>query len=191
MNDTDQYLAAIVAADAGAFAKWMAVAEPEVRLSLRAFAAVVDVESLVQETLLRVWQVAARHEPDGKPNSLLRLAMRIARNLAISETRRTRPADLGPDGFEAHLNALAAGRTESLPDPLLRRWIQHCRDQLPNKPAQALAARLSARGGQSDDDLAAALRMAKNTFLQNFTRARKLMAECLQRRGVDLGLERS
>ena len=28
--------------------------------------------------------------------------------------------------------------------------------------------------------------MRLNTFLQNFTRARKLLAECLRKRGVDL-----
>ena len=31
--------------------------------------------------------------------------------------------------------------------------------------------------------------MRKNTFLQNFTRARKLLRECLERFGVDLKLE--
>jgi RNA polymerase sigma-70 factor (ECF subfamily) len=31
--------------------------------------------------------------------------------------------------------------------------------------------------------------MRKNTFLQNFGRARKLLAECLRRRGIDLALE--
>jgi hypothetical protein len=31
--------------------------------------------------------------------------------------------------------------------------------------------------------------MTTNTFLQNITRARKLLAECLQRAGIDLSLE--
>ena len=31
--------------------------------------------------------------------------------------------------------------------------------------------------------------MRKNTFLQNVTRARKLIAECLARHGVDLAVE--
>ena len=54
------------------------------------FAAVVDVEAVLQESLLRVWQVAPRFDADGGPNGLLRLAIRIARNLAVSELRRTR-----------------------------------------------------------------------------------------------------
>jgi hypothetical protein len=29
--------------------------------------------------------------------------------------------------------------------------------------------------------------MELNTFLQNFTRARKLLADCLRGRGIDLG----
>ena len=31
--------------------------------------------------------------------------------------------------------------------------------------------------------------MRLNTFLQNFTRARRQLAECLERQGVDLALE--
>jgi hypothetical protein len=31
--------------------------------------------------------------------------------------------------------------------------------------------------------------MRKNTFLQNVVRARRLLAECLARRGVDLAVE--
>ena len=31
--------------------------------------------------------------------------------------------------------------------------------------------------------------MKTNTFLQNITRARALLAKCLQRAGIDLGLE--
>ena len=37
-----------------------------------------------------MWQVAPRFERDGRPNGLLRLAIRIARNLAVSEVRRTK-----------------------------------------------------------------------------------------------------
>jgi RNA polymerase sigma-70 factor (ECF subfamily) len=37
--------------------------------------------------------------------------------------------------------------------------------------------------------LAERLGMRLNTFLQNFTRARKLLAECLEKRKVDLAVE--
>ncbi len=90
MTDLDVHLSAVVAGDASAFAQWLAGSEPPIRDSLRSFAAVVDVEVIVQETLLRVWQVAPRFERDGRPNGLLRFAIRIARNLAVSEVRRTR-----------------------------------------------------------------------------------------------------
>ena len=42
---------------------------------------------------------------------------------------------------------------------------------------------------QSDEVLAKELRMRRNTFLQNITRARKLVAECLERHGIDLARE--
>jgi DNA-directed RNA polymerase specialized sigma24 family protein len=185
MPDLDQHLADIQAGDTRAFARWMAACEAPVRMSLRGFATAVDTEALVQETLLRVWQLAPRFVPDGRPNGLLRLAARIAHNLAVSETRRLRTGPLPPGGGEELVAPAFSG------DPLLRKVIEGCRDQLPDRPAQALAARLSSGGQAPDQALAAALAMRLNTFLQNITRARRLLAECLKRHGVDLDLELS
>ena len=97
MADLDGELPAIVAGDTGAFSRWVAGAEPRLRASLLPFAATVDAEPVLQETLLRVWQVAPRHVCDGRPESLLRLAVRIARNLAIDEVRRPRAEPLHDD----------------------------------------------------------------------------------------------
>src|SRR3989304_4469619 len=96
-ENLDLYLSAIVAGDTRAFGRWMAGAEPPMRESLRSFARVVDVEAVLQEALIRVWSVAPRFVPDGGPNGLLRLGVRIARNLAVSEVRRARPRP-GPPG---------------------------------------------------------------------------------------------
>src|SRR6266540_1570421 len=81
----DDLLPAIGAGDATAFARWLAGAEGRLRDSLRSFAARVDTEAVLQEALIRVWQVAPRVTPDGKPDALVRLGVRIARNLAVSE----------------------------------------------------------------------------------------------------------
>jgi DNA-directed RNA polymerase specialized sigma24 family protein len=185
--DLDIHLSQIVAGDTLAFGRWLAGAEPTVRLTLRSFATVIDVEAVLQEALLRVWQVAPRFERDGRENGLLRLAIRIARNLAVSEVRRTkaRPADPYNEDTTEDATDVAP------PDPLLRQHIADCRDKLPAKPRQALEARLASGGGDDDDALAAALNMRLNTFLQNFTRARRALAECLKRNGIvfDEGLE--
>jgi len=184
---SDAFLARIVAGDTTAFAAWLARAEGPVRASLASFARVIDVEAVVQEALLRVWQVAPRFTPDGQPDSLLRFAVRIARNLAVSEVRRTRTRPAEADELEA-----ALGEDEppvAAPDPLLRRQIAECRDKLPAKPREAFDARLASAGGEDDVALAAALQMRLNTFLQNFTRARKLLADCLKRAGVVLDEE--
>ncbi len=184
--DLDVHLAAIAGGDTRSFGAWLAGAEPRVRDSLRSFARVIDVEAVLQETLLRVWQVAPRFIPDGRANGLLRLAIRIGRNLAISEVRRTRATPTGGDDLDATLVAVEA---PAAPDPMLRRAIGECRDKLPARPRQALDARLASAGGQADDDLAAGLGMRLNTFLQNVTRARQLLADCLARRGVTVTLE--
>jgi RNA polymerase sigma-70 factor (ECF subfamily) len=185
--DLDLYLPSIVAGDATAFGSWLAGAEPTVRLTLRSFASVIDVEAVLQEALLRVWQVAPRFVADGKANGLVRLAIRIGRNLAVSEVRRTRTRPAEADELEAALGADEP--PVAAPDPLLRRQIAECRDKLPAKPREAFDARLASAGGEDDVALAAALQMRLNTFLQNFTRARKLLADCLKRAGVVLDEE--
>ena len=184
--DLDVYLSLIVEGDPRAFGAWLAGAEPRVRDSLRSFARVIDVEAVLQETLLRVWQVAPRFVADGRPNGLLRLAIRIGRNLALSEVRRTRATPVAGDDLE---HVLAAAEAPRAPDPMLRRAIGECRDKLPARPREALDARLASAGGQDDHDLAAGVGMRLNTFLQNVTRARQLLADCLSRRGVAIHLE--
>jgi RNA polymerase sigma-70 factor (ECF subfamily) len=185
--DTDAYLDAILLRDKRAFGQWMAVAEEPMRVSLRSFAQVVDVEAVLQESLLRVWTVAPRFVRDGRPNGLLRLGVRIARNLAVSEVRRTKSRPVSPKDLEQ-----APDPDEPAPpDPMLRRTIEECRDKLPAKPREALDARLYSAGATEDLDLAARLGMTVNTFLQNFTRARRFLAECLKKHGVHVDAELS
>lgn len=185
MTDLDVHLAAIVAGDSRAFARWVAGAERPLRLHLRRFATVLDVEAVLQEALLRTWQVAPRLIPDGCPNALLRMALRIAHNHAVDLSRRPR-ASLGVDVNVEWDGGFFAPRA---PDPFLREALLECRRKLPGKPAAALAERLGNAGGEPDKKLAARLRMQLNTFLQNVTRARRLLAECLRRRGIDLDME--
>lgn len=189
MIDLDVHLSAITAGDAAAFGRWLAGAEPCLRRSLRPFAARVDTEAALQEALLRTWQVAPRVRADGAPNSLLRLSLRIARNLCLDEARRARTTPADDDALEQASAATLDLAPRSAPDPLLRRVIDECRKLLPAKPAEALAARLASAGGDPDETLAERLGMKLNTFLQNFTRARKLLAECLHKHRVDLDAE--
>jgi RNA polymerase sigma-70 factor (ECF subfamily) len=183
--DLDAHLAAIQAGDPTAFARWIAGAEPTLRETLRSFAAVVDTEAVLQEALLRVWQVAPRFVPDGEANGLFRLAVRIARNLAVSERRRHTREVREDEPIDPGVPLV----TITPVDPLLRRRIEECRDALPSKPGDALRARLTADGTEPDEVLAERLSMRVNTFLQNITRARRLLSECLEAHGVDLALE--
>ncbi len=187
MSDLDVHRPAIVNGDKAAFGRWVAGAEATLRGSLRSFAACVDVEAVVQETLLRIWQVAARVQPDGKPNGLLRFALRAGRNLALSEARRRRftPATDDDEGFERLVGRIA-DEGPAPADPFLRRAIQICLGLLPARPREAVRARLEAAGGESDQALAGRLGLKLNTLLQNVTRARRALAECLERRGVSL-----
>jgi RNA polymerase sigma-70 factor (ECF subfamily) len=64
-----------------------------------------------------------------------------------------------------------------------------CHGRLPARPARALDARLGSAGSERDALLAERVGMRLNTFLQNITRARRLLEECLRRRGIDLAME--
>jgi RNA polymerase sigma factor (sigma-70 family) len=190
--DLDAHLPAILTGDTRAFGRWMAGAEGTMRDSLRSFASVLDVESVLQEALLRVWQVAPRFVADGRPNGLLRLGIRIARNLAVSELRRTKSRPVPEEDLEhalAQASQVDAG--DRAPDPLLREVLAKCHERLPEKPRQVITIRLSSEGGRSDDELASLVGMRVNTFLQNFTRARRMLADCLKKHGilVEAGLE--
>jgi DNA-directed RNA polymerase specialized sigma24 family protein len=190
IQDLDQHLEAIALGEPQAFGSWLAGAEPILRRQLACFARSVDTEAVLQEALLRVWQLAPRLTADGRPNGLLRLASRVARNLAISETRRLgtrlRSTEGPPEdelaALEAHSRAI---------DPLLRDAIQDCRSHLPAQPARALKARLELAGARSDRELANEIGMRLNTFLQNITRARRALVDCLKRAGIDLEFELS
>jgi RNA polymerase sigma-70 factor (ECF subfamily) len=186
MADLDIHLPQIVAGDPDAFGRWVAGAEPSLRGCLRGYAAHVDTEAVLQEALLRLWQVAPRLVPDGRPNVLLRMGIRVAQNLAVSEARRLRGGPMDPAMLERAMEDAEAFAEPVFSDPLLRELIVRCREKLPGKPGQALEQRLS-HPGEPDVRLAEALRMTLNTFLQNFTRARKLLAECLEKQGVRLG----
>ena len=189
----DDLLVGVRAGDPGVFARWLTIAEGRLRDSLRPFAARVDVEAVLQESLVRVWQVAPRFVPDGRPDALLRLAIRIARNLAISELRRSRMDPVEPEFLERLLSdeeRLSPGPDRGS-DPILRRAIEECRSMLPRKPAEAIQARIDSAGAEPDAVLAERVRMRRNTFLQNVTRARRLLADCLRRRGIDVAMELS
>jgi RNA polymerase sigma-70 factor (ECF subfamily) len=181
--DLDTHLPAIVAGDSDAFGRWIAGAEPSLRACLRPFATRTDTEAVLQESLLRIWQVAARVEPDGKPNALLRFGIRVAQNLARSEARRLRPQLSEDLALEQAAAEAAVAVIE--PDPSLRERLRICLSKLPGKPSQAIHARLES-AGDGDDLLAERLGMRLNTFLQNVTRARRLLEECLARAGIRL-----
>jgi RNA polymerase sigma-70 factor (ECF subfamily) len=183
-------LEAIAAGDARTFGNWVASVEASVRSSLRPFAALVDTEAVLQEAFLRVWQVAPRFTHDGKPNALLRFATRTARNVAISELRKAAPSAAQLDELESALTAESHVQPV-MPDPLLRAAIADCRKKLPRQPRLALEQRLQSGGGEADTVLAQRVGMSLNTFLQNFTRARKFLKECLQKAGIYLDAEPS
>jgi len=181
MTDTDVELNAISKGDTDAFARWMAQAEPRLRRSLRSFAAQVDAEAVVQEALLRAWHFAPRLTADEQADALLRFSMRTARNLAITETRKRRPAFVPDDaGFSAE--ACFSGPNDAAE---LREAIADCFDAVPAKPRQAMQARLRGHYA-SDAALADDIGMTLNTFFQNIRRARLALLACLRRRGFVL-----
>ncbi len=177
----DALLPDIAAGDVQAFASWLAHGEPRIRLSLKRFARFVDTEAVLQETLLRLWQVAPRVRADARGDSLARLGVQIAHNLAIDHLRRSRRLE------RAQLQEPTTddGEEPAFTDPLLRTVIHECVGKLPKQPASVLRCRMESGGTQPDEALAERLGMQLNTFLKNFGRARQFLLECLERAGVE------
>lgn len=181
----DHLLPLIAARETQAFGRYMALAEDRVRASLLSFAAVIDVEAVVQETFLRVWLVADRIEVDGQGDSLGRFTIRVARNYAIDLVRRQNRLQSTELDTLTRL-ADEAAETPEPPDPALRRTLERCHQKLSGQPAAALQARIDSGGSEPDATLATRLGMRINTFLQNIGRARRLLAACLEKAGVAL-----
>lgn len=186
LAERDALFEAARAGDVEAFGAWAERVHLPLRRSLRAFARAVDVEVVVQETLLRMWQIAREGgRALAGEDASLRFALGVARNVAREEARRARTWQLVPmEAWEATVEA--AVDPEPVADPGLRRAILECIARLPARPAAALRARLLGGGDTPDRDLATSLSMTRNTFLQNVVRARRHLADCLRGRGVSL-----
>jgi RNA polymerase sigma-70 factor (ECF subfamily) len=182
VDPIDRAFDAVCGGDQAAFAAWLRLVELPLRDRLRSFAQAVDVEAVLQEGLLRMWQLAPRVRLEGHQASL-RYAARLTRNLALMEARRLGRMDRVDSERLAALPELRVDPPPP-PDPGLRRLIERCLDTLPRRPGEALRARIREGAWSPDRELAAALRMKLNTFLQNIVRARRLMADCLERHGV-------
>lgn len=183
MSQIDTLFAAAREGDVPSFGEWMGSVELPIRLSLRRFARAVDVESVVQETLLRMWTLVKDKERtlEGE-NASLRFALGMARNIARSEARRFGKEVLLPPDEMPEVEV----PPEPTPDHGLRAAILGCIEKLAQKPMTALRARLDMGALRPDRDLAASLGMTLNTFLQNITRARRQVAVCLERQGIEL-----
>lgn len=169
--------------DREAFADWMGAVEAPIRRSLARYARAVDVESVMQETLLRMWIYAQDRGKElvGEAASL-RFAIGMARNVARSEARRMGRVSFLPSEELPEVEV----QPDPPPDPGLRGAIHECLEQLKGKPGDALRLRLQMQDEAPDRRLAQLAGMTLNTFLQNIVRARKAIAECLERRGVVL-----
>ena len=146
-----------------------------------------DADDLIRS--IRAARALLEHEVDiAALRHVLLRASRLADDLPQVVELDLNPVIVRPDGAVA-VDARIRVTSHHLADPFLRQAIEDCRRELPGKPGQALAARLEAGGAEPDEALAARLSMRVNTFLQNFTRARRLLADCLRRHGIDLDAE--
>jgi DNA-directed RNA polymerase specialized sigma24 family protein len=183
LTEVDRLFAAARTGDVESFEQWMGSVELPIRLSLSRFARVVDAESVVQETLLRMWILANGTERtlEGE-NASLRFALGVARNLARAEARKAgHEVTLPPEELPE-----VPVQPDPPPSPALRKKILDCIEKLARQPREALTARIRQGGMIPDPEIAASLNMTRNTFFQNITRARKQIERCLEQAGVSL-----
>ncbi len=169
-----------------AFAEWMGRVERPIRASLVRFARAVDSEVVMQETFLRMWLMATKSPKvlEGEHASL-RMALAVARNVAREELRRARPGTYVPLDDLEDAPELTVDPAPG-PDPGLARAIRDCMERIPDRLRIAIELRVAQGHASSDRDLAQTLGLKLNTFLQHIVRARRSLAECLRRKGVEL-----
>lgn len=183
MSAIDRVFAAACAGSPHDFAEWMGRVERPIRLYLRPYARAVDVEGVVQETLLRMWRFALErgHTLSGE-NASLRFAIGMARNIARNEARRLRREVLLPPGDLPDIEVAP----DPPSDPGLARAIVDCLERISRRPLEALRARMNLQDRKPDRAIAAGLGMTVNAFLQNVVRARRQLADCLKSRNVPI-----
>lgn len=173
-----------------AFAGWCALVLPSLRLSLRSYVHLIDVESVIQDTMFVMWRrakaIASVQKPalEGREASL-RFAYRAARNRASNMLRKTKREVLVDTTSEEGGGWVDPAVIE--PDPLLGERIQECCKRLKAKPAKALVVRLT-HGHRPEEEQAALAGMTKNTFHQNILRARQQLKACLKSMDIELGV---
>jgi RNA polymerase sigma factor (sigma-70 family) len=183
VSEIDAAFAGAREGDPRAFAVWMGRVERPIRLALRAYARAVDVEGVVQETLLRMWTLAQdrKRELTGESASL-RFAIGMARNIARNEARRLGRERLLPPEDMPEMPT----PPDPPSDPRLAQVIADCLRGLSVRPLAALRARMQQQGLRPDREIAERLGMSLNAFLQNIVRARRQLAACLTRHQVPL-----
>ncbi|HEY6866594.1 MAG TPA: hypothetical protein VI792_05010 [Candidatus Eisenbacteria bacterium] len=183
MSGIDLAFAGACAGSERAYADWMGRVERPIRLSLRPYARAVDVEGVVQETLLRMWTFALDRGRDlAGPDASLRFAIGMARNIARNEARRLGRERLLPPDEMPEIPVLP----DPPSDPALAAAIAACLERVARRPLAALRARIERQGGIADREIAATLGMTLNAFLQNIVRARRQLARCLELKRVPL-----
>ena len=168
--------------DEVAFTRWLARCEIRLRRSLRRFARVVDVEAVLQDTAIQIWEHdAVKITPTGRTEFLLRWAYVVARNKALNVVKRAgrqvpleMHSDLEPSAMQAH------------GDPLLRNRIHRCLQQLLPHFRCVLDARLKDEGQHPDRELAGSLGVSFDAFRQNLARGRRALEGCLKTHGIDV-----
>jgi RNA polymerase sigma-70 factor (ECF subfamily) len=165
-----------------AFKDWFKRCEFPLRRSLRHFAAVVDVEAVVQETVIQIWEHdASRISRTSRPEFLLRWAIVVARNKALNIAKRTGRQD----SLEAHVD-LTTPAAHAPGDPFLSARIRRCLEELPPTLRRVLEARVKDDGQHSDRELAGLLDTTFAAFRQNLARGRHGVEDCLKKHGIDI-----
>ncbi len=152
------------------------------RLALRLLADAAEAEDVVQEAMLRLWQIAPRWEPGAAQPATW--AYRVAMNLATDRLRRRRsvpldavpePADEAPAPFEA---LLETDRTRALEAALA---------QLPDRQRQAVVLRHLE--GLPNPEIADVMGVGVEAVESLTARGKKRLADLLSGRREDLGYE--
>lgn len=184
MTEIDQCFERIRPGGLDGFPQWISMVEMPVRLSLRSYARAVDAESVLQETMMRMWVLAQgeARESMGGENASLRRAIEVARNIARTEASQTGCQALLPRDGTDHVEAAPVFQ----PDPELYEATKDCLRKLDDGLQPHLLHWRLEVSWVPDAFLAKEFHVETDRFVRSIMTAKLHVARCLEQQGIEL-----
>ncbi len=146
------------------FGQLVSHVRPQLVAMARRFVNDDDAEDLVQDTLLRLWDIRGKLNEYEKPEALAHV---ILKNLCLMHLRKQRTLELAVSSPSTPYEDMENKETDF--------WLRHDMEYLP--PGQLIIIRMKQTEGMSITEIAEALQMREDAVRQQLSKARKKLLQ--------------